>query len=74
VNSDANRSIAVGCRLIGFTGKTASGRILTAPTFNSVNTFAHPDVVVPAAFNDLSVNGDTLSITLPAKSIVVVEL
>jgi alpha-N-arabinofuranosidase len=74
VNTDAHRSIVVACKLAGFTGKAASGRILTAPAFNSVNTFAHPDVVVPAPFKDFTLSGDSLNVTLPAKSIVVVEL
>jgi alpha-N-arabinofuranosidase len=74
VNTDASRAIVVACKLTGFTGTSATGQILTAPTFNSVNTFDHPDVVVPAAFKDFSLTGDSLSVTLPAKSIVVVEL
>ena len=74
VNTKPTDAITVSCQLAGATSKTITGRILTAPAINSVNTFASPHVVEPKSFNDAKLNGDKLTVTLPAKSIVVLEL
>ena len=73
-NADPNRAIPVECKLEGMSGKTISGRVLTAPSITSHNTFAQPNVVVPVAFNGAKLSGDRLVVTLPAKSVVVIEL
>jgi alpha-N-arabinofuranosidase len=41
---------------------------------HSHNSFDAPDVVKPAPFTGASVQGDKLVVTLPAKSVVVLEL
>ena len=41
---------------------------------NAHNTFAAPDAVRPAPLTGVSVAGGTISLTLPAKSVVVLEL
>jgi alpha-N-arabinofuranosidase len=51
-----------------------AGRILTAPAIDAHNTFAAPDAVKPVAFSGATLKGDTLRITLPAKSVVVLTL
>ena len=38
------------------------------------NTFDAPDTVKPVAFTGAQVSGGTLSVTLPPKSVVVLEL
>jgi alpha-N-arabinofuranosidase len=38
------------------------------------NTFETPDVIHPAEFKGATVKGGTLSLTLPAKSVVVLSL
>ncbi len=53
---------------------TASGRVLTAAQMNAHNDFAAPDAVKPAAFGDARIAGDTLTVTLPAKSVVMLDL
>ena len=58
----------------GFSPKKVSGRILTGPAITSHNTFAAPDVVTPKPFQDSRLVGAKLQITLPARSIVVLEL
>jgi alpha-N-arabinofuranosidase len=73
-NTNPNAPITVSCQLAGLAAKSVAGRVLTAPAINSHNTFASPHVVEPAAFNDAKLSGDTLSVTLPAKSVVVLEL
>jgi alpha-N-arabinofuranosidase len=50
------------------------GTILTAGHFNAVNTFENPDKVVPKPFHGATLNGNKLTIQLPSKSIVALEL
>jgi alpha-N-arabinofuranosidase len=58
----------------GFT-KIASGTILTAPEFNSVNTFQMPDVVQPTSYKGATkISENKLELVLPSKSVVVLEL
>ena len=60
--------------LDGVTAATASGRVLTAPTMQAHNTFAAPDAVAPAPLIGVTLSGGTLTLTLPAKSVAVLEL
>jgi alpha-N-arabinofuranosidase len=53
---------------------SAAGRVLTAPAMQSHNTFAAPDTVRPAAFDGVTLAGSTLTVTLPAKSVAVIEV
>jgi alpha-N-arabinofuranosidase len=73
-NANPNAAITVTASLAGVTAKAVSGRILTAPAIDSHNTFASPDVVKPAAFTGATLAGDKLTVTLPAKSVVVLAL
>jgi alpha-N-arabinofuranosidase len=74
VNTDPNRPITVSCQLEGVAAKTVTGRVLTATTMSAHNTFDAPNAVQPVAFTGASLNGATLTIALPAKSVVVLEL
>ena len=51
-----------------------SGTLLTAAAMDARNTFEAPNAVHPVAFATASIKGGTLSLTLPAKSVVVVTL
>ena len=73
-NCDPNRPATVECTLTGATAKSAAGRILTAPTMNTHNTFAAPAAIKPAAFTGATWSGNTLTVALPAKSVVILEL
>jgi alpha-N-arabinofuranosidase len=74
VNTTPGRPIPITVTLAGIAPASASGRLLTAPTMQSHNTFAAPDAVKPVPFEGVKLAGSTLSLTLPAKSVVVVEL
>jgi alpha-L-arabinofuranosidase len=74
VNTDPNRSAPVSCKLAGLVLKTVTGRVLTADTMQAHNTFEKPDAVQPAAFTDFKVDGESLAVELPAKSVVVLEI
>jgi alpha-N-arabinofuranosidase len=41
---------------------------------NTVNTFDRPDAVKPAPFTAFELKGDQLTLTLPSKSVVVLEI
>jgi alpha-N-arabinofuranosidase len=74
VNCDPNRPMPVSCKLTGVTPKTVKGRILTADTMQAHNTFDNPTAVQPAAFTAFKADGESLTVELPAKSVVVLEL
>jgi alpha-N-arabinofuranosidase len=38
------------------------------------NTFDNPEAVKPAVFNDVQLKEDVLTVVLPAKSVVVLEI
>jgi alpha-N-arabinofuranosidase len=73
-NADPKNAINLECKLTGLTAKAVSGRVLTAPAVNAHNTFAEPDAVKPVPFTGATLAGETLTIALPAKSVVVLEL
>jgi alpha-N-arabinofuranosidase len=73
-NTNPNAPITVSCQLAGIAAKSAKGRVLTAPATNSINTFDAPHTVEPKPFDGAKLSGDTLTVTLPAKSVVVLEL
>jgi alpha-N-arabinofuranosidase len=66
--------VTLTVKLAGFTPKAVAGRVLTAPAIDAHNTFEAPDAVRPAVFSGAAVKGDTLEVTLPAKSVVVLAL
>jgi alpha-N-arabinofuranosidase len=74
VNVDPTKSRTVQTEFRGATLSSVSGRILTAATMSAHNTFDRPTAVQPAAFNGAKLNGGALTVELPAKSIVVLEL
>jgi len=73
-NLDPNqsRTVEAEIREAGVSG--VSGRILTADAMNAHNTFESPETVRPASFMSATLEGETLSVELPPKSLVVLEL
>jgi alpha-L-arabinofuranosidase len=74
VNLDPSRSARVSMRIAGAAPANITGRVLTAPAMNTVNTFDNPDAVSPAPFQGVKVQGNQVTLTLPSKSVVVLEL
>src|SRR6202011_4689394 len=74
VNLDPNRGAQVSLKVTGAASGAVTGRVLTAPAMNAINTFATPDVVKPVAFTAIKVQGDVIALTLPSKSVVVLEI
>ena len=74
VNLDATKSAEISGTLAGGKLTSATGEVLTAPAMNAMNTFERPNDVKPAAFNGFKLQGSQLSLTVPAKSVVVLQL
>jgi alpha-N-arabinofuranosidase len=74
VNVHPHQAVPVMCRLSGGPFSQAAGRILTAAEMNTHNTFQQPDAVRPKDFSETQLANDTLQLTLPPKSVVVLEL
>lgn len=74
VDTDPSRGARVACRLPGTTIRSVSGRVLTAATMQAHNTFDHPDAVRPEAFGAFRAESDTLTVDLPSKSVVTLEI
>jgi alpha-N-arabinofuranosidase len=74
VNLDPNRPAQVAAKFSGATVKNVTGRVLTAVAMNTVNTFAQPDAVRPVAFNGTELEHGQVTLNLPAKSVVVLEI
>jgi alpha-N-arabinofuranosidase len=73
-NANPNQPVTVTGKLSGLAAKSVSGRVLTAAAMNAHNTFDAPDAVRPQAFDGAVLAGGALTVTLPAKSVVVLEL
>ena len=72
VNLDPTRAAEISTT--GATIKSVTGEVLTAPAINAMNTFDQRDVVKPAPFSGYKLQGSQLSLSIPAKSVVVLEL
>jgi alpha-L-arabinofuranosidase len=73
-NLDPNRAATVTVKVAGGSVKKATGRVLTAPAINAINTFDKPDTVKPVAYKGATVRGGQVSMNVPAKSVIVLEL
>lgn len=73
-NIDLKEERTVCLNLDGASIKTVKGEMLTAPDIQAYNSFEHPDAVKPLAFNGAKVKDGVVSVKLPAKSIVVLEM
>ncbi|MDR1672984.1 MAG: alpha-N-arabinofuranosidase [Bacteroidales bacterium] len=74
VNIDPNREQTVETYLRGATVKKVTGKILTSTKSSDHNTFDKPNTVSVKDFNDAKLSKESLSVTLPAKSIVLLEM
>lgn len=74
VNLDPKKALTLETALPGVSWKTVTGRVLTSASVSDYNSFDKPNAVQLAAFTGAKKRGDKLAVTLPAKSIVVLEL
>jgi alpha-N-arabinofuranosidase len=76
VNIDPKNDIEVACDLpaLSAAAKVVSGQILTAPEVAACNTFENPNNVVLADFKAAKLVKGSLKLTVPAKSVITVEI
>jgi alpha-N-arabinofuranosidase len=73
-NVNPNQSIEVTIPIGKIKANTVTGKVLTAKEINSYNTFEKPEMVKSVEFKGAKLNKDQLTLTLPAKSVVMVEV
>jgi alpha-N-arabinofuranosidase len=73
-NLNPNKEIILTCPIIGDVFKSVSGEVLTAGEMTAYNSFEKPETVKPVSFKGFKLKEDVLTITLPPKSVVVLEL
>jgi alpha-N-arabinofuranosidase len=73
-NLDPNQAVALACDLRGLVGKQITGRVLTAAAMDAHNSFEQPDQVQPAPFTGVTHTEAGITLTLPAKSVVVLAI
>lgn len=74
VNLDAHKATPLTLSIAGAKVRNVTGEILTAAALDAHNTFESPDAVKPSRFNGAALKDGRLSVTLPAKSVVVLSL
>jgi alpha-N-arabinofuranosidase len=74
VNLDPNRSAEITAQVAGSTAKSITGEVLTAPVMDAMNTFDNPNAIKPAPFSGYKLQGSQLTLNIPPKSVVMLEL
>ena len=73
-NLDPNRANTVSVTMTGVRATTVGGQVLTAVQMTALNNFDSPNTVAPQPFGGATLAGETLTVALPAKSVVMLEL
>lgn len=74
-NLNPGKAIEVNCELRGMLKPSfVRGEIITAEEINAFNDFGREEEVSAQNFKDVKVKGQQLSVTLPSKSVVMIEL
>ena len=73
-NVSLDKDQTIDFNIAGFQAKSVSGRILTSKNVADYNDFQHPDVVAPKDFKDAKLNKGVVTVKVPAKSIVVLNI
>jgi len=73
-NMDPNNAAKIVCELRGSKAKSVTGRLLTAADMTTHNTFENPEMLRPIDFKAVQLKNNNVSATLPAKSVVILEI
>jgi alpha-N-arabinofuranosidase len=73
-NLNPNEDAKLNCEIRGAKTGKIKGQILTAEKITSHNTFDKPEIVKPADFKGFDKTKKGFKATIPAKSIVVLEI
>ena len=75
VNIDPSKPIEISCDVRGLkNGRFISANVITGDKIDSHNTFEKPNQVILKDFKDASFKNGTLTVKVPAKSLVTIEL
>ena len=74
VNCDLDSPQTVECDLGSFAAKRVSGKVLTSAKIQDHNTFEKPNTVTVKDFSGAKISGNKLSVQLPSKSVIQLEL
>ncbi len=73
-NLDPHNTASILATLTGPVAGQVKGEILTAEAMDAHNTFDNPNLVHPVAFDGAKLEGGKLTLSLPAKSVVVLTI
>ena len=73
-NVSLNKAQEIEVELEGANAKTVTGQILTSKSEKDFNDFENPNRVQPVAFKDAKLKKGAITVTLPAKSIVILNV
>ena len=73
-NMDPDDDVALSVDLGTLKATKVTGQVMTAAKMDALNAIGQPATVVPVSYKGAKLSGSKLSLTLPAKSVVVVEL
>jgi alpha-L-arabinofuranosidase len=73
-NLNPNQPAEITVDLRGAKAQNISGQVLTATEMTAHNTFENPDAIKPAEFSAFKTTANGFSVTLPAKSLVALEV
>ncbi|MEA3460326.1 MAG: alpha-L-arabinofuranosidase C-terminal domain-containing protein, partial [Bacteroidota bacterium] len=74
VNIDPGKEIAIEVEIKGKESAKVKGQVLVSGQMDSHNSFAQPEEVVPEEFNGARFTRGKLELTVPARSVVVLQL
>ena len=73
-NVSLDKDQTIDFNIDGFAAKTVSGRILTSKKADDFNDFNNPNVVAPKEFKDAKLKKGVLTVKVPAKSVIVLNI
>jgi alpha-N-arabinofuranosidase len=73
-NVSLDKDQTIDFAIDGYNAKSVSGRILTSKNVADYNDFKNPNVVAPKAYSDAKIAKGVLTVKVPAKSIVVLNI
>jgi alpha-N-arabinofuranosidase len=74
VNIDPGKAIDIQVELKGKSSAKVTGQLLSSEMMDSHNSFAQPEEVVPVAFEDARFKKGKLELTIPAHSVIVLQV
>lgn len=74
VNVNPSKNITTECTVNAYTTKAISGKIVTSKNMQDHNTFEKPETITIQDFKQFKISGSSISINVPSKSIVMLEL